>query len=216
MSDETNTPGGMNRRTALKVLGALPLAAALPHELTAETALTPLTPIAPAAEQAPAAALKFFTPHEMATVRVLSDLVIPRDERSGSATDAKVPEFMDYMLHEASERTRVEMRGGLAWLDGESRRRFGGVDFIKATHAQQTSILDDIAWPKQAKPEFSHGVAFFNNFRDYVASGFFSSEMGHRDIRYIGNVFNPNWHGCGDEAMHHLGVSFDIMNEKKV
>jgi hypothetical protein len=212
MSDVNDTPGGMNRRTALKVLGALPLAAALPHELTAET---PLTPAAPVAEQAPAAAHRFFTPHEMATVRVLSDLVIPRDERSGSATDAKVPEFMDYMLHDASERTRVEMRGGLAWLDGESRRRFGGVDFVKASHSQQTSILDDIAWPKKAKPELSHGVAFFNMFRDYVASGFFSSEMGHRDVRYIGNVFNPNWHGCGDEAMHHLGVSFDIMNEKK-
>lgn len=201
----------MNRRSALKILGALPLTAALPEIASAERA-TPAAPDTPA-ELAPAA-LRFFTPHEMATVRVLSDLVIPRDERSGSATDAGVPEFMDYMLHDASEHTRVEMRGGLAWLDTESRTRFGS-DFVRASHAQQTSILDDIAWPKKTPPRLSQGAAFFSSFRDYVASGFFSSRMGHQDIRYIGNVFNPNWHGCGDEAMRSLGVTFAIMKGHK-
>ena len=201
----------MNRRAALKILGALPLAAALPDVAAAEATDAPrydaphsLAPTAP----------KFFTPHEMATVRVLSDLVIPRDERSGSATEAGVPEFMDYMLHDASERTRVEMRGGLAWLDTESRKRFG-VDFVHASHTQQTNILDDIAWPKKTPPQLSQGAAFFSSFRDYVASGFFSSQMGHQDIRYVGNVFNPNWHGCGDEAMHSLGVNFDRMKGHK-
>ena len=204
--------GEMNRRSALKILGALPLAAALPDIATAEST----TPAANTNANTPAAptTAKFFTPHEMATVRVLSDLVIPRDERSGSATDAKVPEFMDYMLHEASERTRVEMRGGLAWMDNEARKRFG-TDFVHASHAQQTAILDDIAWPKKTPPKLSQGAAFFSRFRDYVASGFFSSQMGHQDIRYMGNVFNPNWHGCGDEAMHSLGVNFDMMKGHK-
>jgi len=202
--------GEMNRRSALKILGALPLAAALPDIATAE----PTTPAANANAPAAPTTAKFFTPHEMATVRVLSDLVIPRDERSGSATDAKVPEFMDYMLHEASERTRVEMRGGLAWMDNEARKRFG-TDFVHASHAQKTAILDDIAWPKKTPKALSQGAAFFSRFRDYVASGFFSSQMGHQDIHYIGNVFNPNWQGCGDEAMHSLGVSFDIMKGHK-
>lgn len=208
MSSDTNggTGGGMNRRSALKILGTLPLVAALPDMAHAESLPTAADTPAP---HAPAAA-KFFTPHEMATVRVLSDLVIPRDERSGSATDAGVPEFMDYMLHDASERTRVEMRGGLAWLDNESHKRFG-TDFVHASHAQRTAILDDIAWPRKTPPELSQGAAFFSSFRDYVASGFFSSQMGHQDIHYIGNVFNPDWHGCGDEAMRSLGVTFDIM-----
>lgn len=205
--------GEMNRRSALKILGALPLAAALPDIASAEST-TAAPSIDAAAAPAPTTS-KFFTPHEMATVRVLSDLVIPRDERSGSATDAKVPEFMDYMLsHDASERTQVEMRGGLAWLDRETMTRFG-TDFAHASHTQQTAILDDIAWPKKTPAHLSQGAAFFSRFRDYVASGFFSSQMGHQDIRYIGNVFNPNWHGCGDEAMHALGVSFDIMNGHK-
>ena len=69
---------------------------------------------------------KFFTPHELETVQVLVDIVIPRDERSGSATEAGVPEFMDFMLNERED-GRIPMRGGLAWLDTESRERFNKV-----------------------------------------------------------------------------------------
>ena len=53
----------------------------------------------------------------------------------------------------------------------------------------------------------SQGVAFFNRFRDLTASGFFSSEMGWKDVRFVGNVFNPGWNGCPPEAMTKLGVS---------
>ena len=215
MSEPNDTPrGGMNRRAALKVLGALPLAAALPHELTAET---PLAPGAPTAEQAPAApaAHKFFTAHEMATVRVLSDLVIPRDERSGSATDARGPEFMDVLLadRDASDASKIAMRGGLAWIDNESRSRFGRI-FVNATDAQRRQILDDIAWPARAKREHSHGVAFFNRFRDLTASGFFSSAMGWKDVQYIGNTFNPKWQGCPQPALDKLGVAYDLMSTR--
>ena len=66
---------------------------------------------------------KFFTPHEWQTVRVLVDLIIPKDERSGSATEAGVPEFMDFMMLDQPTR-QVGMRGGLAWLDVECQKRF--------------------------------------------------------------------------------------------
>jgi len=112
------------------------------------------------------------------------------------------------MLAEASERNRVEMHGGLAWLDTECRTRFNA-DFVKCSDAQRRQVLDDIAWPDRARPEFSHGVAFFNSFRDLTASGFFSSAMGWKDVRYIGNVFNPHWNGCPPEALQQLGVSYD-------
>lgn len=203
MSDHSK---GINRRDALKLLGAVPLTGALhwtpaalvraKHMLQQDDAETPV------------AKRKFFSAHEDATVRILVDMIIPRDERSGSATDARVPEFMDYMLAEASERNRVEMHGGLAWLDTECRTRFNA-DFAKCSDAQRRQVLDDISWPQRAKPEFSHGVAFFSSFRDLTASGFFSSQMGWKDVRYIGNVFNPNWNGCPEEVLHQLGVSYD-------
>jgi hypothetical protein len=120
---------------------------------------------------------------------------------------------MDFVLSDAltSENNRIAMRGGLAWLDNECRKRFDGKTFIQATDAQRREVLDDIAWPRKAKPEHSYGVTFFNRFRDMTAAGFFSSKMGWDDLKYIGNVFNPNWNGCGDAANAKLGVSHDLM-----
>ncbi|MEO7041995.1 MAG: gluconate 2-dehydrogenase subunit 3 family protein [Gemmatimonadaceae bacterium] len=204
MSDDNKK--GISRRDALKLLGAVPLTGAMhwsPEALERGKHLLQQDDADPAP-----ATRKFFTAHEDATVRVLVDMIIPRDERSGSATDARVPEFMDYNLNLASERNQVEMHGGLAWLDTECRNRFNA-NFIKCTEAQRKQLLDDISWPDKAKPELSHGVQFFNSFRDMTASGFFSSAMGWKDVRYIGNVFNPGWNGCPTEALEQLGVSYD-------
>ena len=136
---------------------------------------------------------------------MLVDIVIPKDERSGSATDAGVPEFMDFMMIDQPAR-QVAMRGGLAWLDVACQQRFDKI-FMDCTAAERTAMLDEIAWPARAKPEVAHGVAFFNSFRDLTAAGFFSSKMGVDDLQYLGNVMVPEWKGCPDEAMKRLGVT---------
>lgn len=209
----------MNRRDALKAFAFVSTANLL--DISApqlERALRGVESLAqssePAAQQQPYTP-KFFTRHEWRTVRLLADHVIPRDARSGSATEAKVPEFMDFLFSDkdATEASRYSMRGGLAWLDNESRRRFGKT-FIGASDAQRRQILDDIAWPAKARPEMSHGVNFFTRFRDLTASGFFSSAIGWADVQYIGNVFNPNWNGCPPAALAKLGVSYDLMESR--
>ncbi|HZK79050.1 MAG TPA: gluconate 2-dehydrogenase subunit 3 family protein [Gemmatimonadaceae bacterium] len=214
MSDD-NSKSGIARRDALKALALLPFAAAWdfssPQLARAATVFTPEFAAPSSAPYAP----KFFTKHEWTTVSMLADYIIPKDEHSGSATDAKVPEYMDWLMadSEASLNTKTAMRGGLAWLDREAFERFGKT-FVNSTDAQRRQILDDIAWPAKAKPEMSQGVAFFNRFRDLTASGFFSSEMGYKDVRFVGNVFNPNWNGCPPEAMAKLGVSHDLMKTR--
>jgi hypothetical protein len=203
----------LSRRDALKLAAVSPLAgvAASPQMERVERFMASLTE---AEAQQQAYVPKFFTAKEWRTVRVLADYVIPRDDRSGSATDSKAPEYMDFVLNDelTSESNRVAMRGGLAWLDLEIGRRFAGKTFVTATDAQRRQVLDDIAWPRKAKPEHAPGVTFFNRFRDMTAAGFFSSAMGWRDLQYIGNVFNPGWNGCGDAANAKLGVSHDLMN----
>lgn len=150
---------------------------------------------------------QFFTPHELATVTVLADMTIPRDERSGSASDAGAPRYMDYALREVeSEETRLAFRGGLAWLDTESRERFGG-SFLEATAEQRAAILDDIAWPERARPELAPGAAFFSRFRDLLATAFWASEMGARDLGYAGGVGVRSWEGCPEDVLQRLGVS---------
>jgi gluconate 2-dehydrogenase gamma chain len=210
----------MSRRRALQVLGAVPVAAALGQQPT--TPQAPLTPgvtsqIPTKPGQTPGTAVgpRFFNRHEWATVALLADYVIPRDEHSGSATDAKVPEYIDFLLSEkdANVNTQIAMHGGLAWLDTESRKRFGKA-FVDAADGQRRAILDDIAYPAKAKPEMSYGVTFFNRFRDMTASGFFSSAIGWKDVRYEGNVFNPKYDGCPPAALEKLGVSYDLMQTR--
>jgi gluconate 2-dehydrogenase subunit 3-like protein len=208
---ETATATSFNRREALKVLGTVPVAAALgPATARAEHASSAFQ-----AAVAQKAAPKFFNAHEWKTIRVLVDYIIPRDERSGSATDAKVPEYMDFLLSEkdANPATQVEMHGGLGWLDIECRKRFDKA-FVDASDAQRRDVLDDIAYPDKAKPEMSYGVAFFNRVRDMTASGFFSSAEGWKDLKYIGNVFNPGYDGCPQPALDKLGVSYDVMQSR--
>jgi hypothetical protein len=205
-------PADVNRRDALKAFSLVGFAAAidvtLPQLERATNAINELS------QQQPAYVPKFFSRQEWRTVRMLVDYIIPRDARSGSATDAKVPEFMDWILadKEASENSRVSMKGGLAWLDRESQDRFGRT-FVAGTDANRRAILDDIAWPARAPAGMSQGVAFFNRFRDMTASGFFSSLVGWRDVQYIGNVFH-HWDGCPQPALDKLGVSYDLMKTR--
>lgn len=152
---------------------------------------------------------RFFSDHEYETVKLLADLVIPADERSGSATDAGVPAFIDFIMTDdllaGMEKRQTAVRGGLAWLDHESRARHG-TDFLGATDAERRALLDVIAYPEQADAAVRPGVVFFNTFRDLVASGFFSSKMGVEDLQYIGNQATQ-WTGCPDEVLRHIGVS---------
>jgi hypothetical protein len=195
----------VNRRQALEVLAGIPfLAAGLSPESVARAAVSVR---ALRSAQPPNRPPAFFSTHEYATVRMLAELVIPRDGRSGGALDAGVPEFMDFILNE-NPGMQTWMRGGLAWLDLEAGERFGK-QFVDLADMQRRAILDDIAWPKRARPEHSQGVAFFNRFRDLTASGFFSSEMGVKDLRYQGNEFVMDWQGCPPEALNRLGVKYD-------
>ena len=149
---------------------------------------------------------RFFTAHEWETVRILADLVLPGDERSGGATDAAVPEYMDYILAEFPDSQRW-MRDGLAWLNAECGRRFSKT-FVQCAGADQTAVLNDIAWPARARPEVKEGVEFFNRFRDFTASGFWSSRMGVEDLQYRGNTVVPEWTGCPPEALRKLDVTY--------
>ena len=147
--------------------------------------------------------LKFFSALEWRTVRVLADIVIPRDATSGSATEAGVPEFMDYVMIEfPNNQTRV--REGLGWLNAESRTRFG-VLFPDATSAQRLTIVDDIAFPFKNKPEHIQGVRFFSTFRDLTASAFFTSRMGVKDIVYM-HRWSLKPSSCGMVALLRLAA----------
>ena len=201
-----NVPASrLNRRQALKLMASASASGLLWTPLDIATAGEKASRARAQAAQSGATFVpEFFSDHEWATVRLLVDLLIPADERSGSATDAGVPEFMDFMMLDRPP-MQTWMRGGLAWLDVECQQRFERT-FLDAGENQRTAMLDVIAWPERAADEDRHGVAFFNRFRDLTASGFWSTEMGINDLQYMGNTVVSEWTGCPDEALRRVGV----------
>jgi gluconate 2-dehydrogenase gamma chain len=124
---------------------------------------------------------KHFNDHEYATVRRLTELIIPKDEVSGSAVEAGAPEFIDLIADNNSE-IGLRMTGGLAWLDHHT-----GNTFLELTPQEQTSLLDKIAYRKNASPETSQGIEFFRWIRRLTADAFYTSPIGVKDVGYIGN-----------------------------
>lgn len=149
---------------------------------------------------------KFFDDHEMKTIHILSDIIIPRDETSGSATDAGVPAFIEFIVKDMPAH-QIPMRGGLKWLDIQCLKRFNS-DFASSTAQQQIEMIDAIAYPELAKPELQQGVAFFNLMRNLTATGFYTSEIGIKDIGYAGNKPNQ-WDGVPQDVLDHYGLKYD-------
>lgn len=147
----------------------------------------------------------FFTEHEMATITVLADIIIPKDEVSGSASDAKVPEFIEFIVKDMPYH-QTPMRGGLRWMDMQSSKRYQKA-FKDCSAQQQIELVDMIAYPKKAKPDMAQGVAFFSLMRNLTASGFYTTEMGVKDIGYMGNVPNQ-WNGVPDDVLKQYNLAY--------
>ncbi len=189
----------LNRREVLASLASIPVALAIPRE-DIERAAAHAHDVVEAEELAAQQGRqptqyvpKNFTADEYRLVRLLVDYVIPRDARSGSATQAGVPQFMDFMLGENAG-MRTWMRDGLSWVNAECRRRFDQ-GFISCTEPQRKELLDAIAYPRRAEAEDRPGVEFFNRFRNLTSSGFWTSRMGIADLGYTGNRPVSQWVG---------------------
>jgi gluconate 2-dehydrogenase gamma chain len=149
------------------------------------------------------AATTFFDAHEMATITLIADLILPRDAKSGNASDAGVPAFIEFIVKDEPVH-QLPMRGGLRWLDVQCLNRYGK-DFIACAPDQRTAMLGEIAFPAKARPEMQQGVAFFNKIRDLTAIGFFTSKMGIEDLGYKGN--SPGkWEGVPPEVLKQYGL----------
>ena len=150
---------------------------------------------------------KFFTDHEMATITILADIIIPKDEVSGSASEAKVPDFIEFIVKDMPTH-QIPMKGGLRWLDMQCLNRFEKT-FKDCSAQQQLEMVDMIAYPEKAKKskELTQGVAFFSLMRNLTATGFYTSEIGLKDIGYAGNK-PSQWNGVPDEILKQYNVAY--------
>jgi gluconate 2-dehydrogenase gamma chain len=139
---------------------------------------------------------KYFTPHQYETLTSLCDSIIPKDEKSGGASEAGAPEFIDLLTSE-NEQYQLKLGGGLYWLDGFCTDSYSG-PYLNCTPDQKKSVLDLIAFRKNAKadPTLSQGVVFFAFVRSLTCDAFYTSKIGIADLQYIGNTALPEFPGC--------------------
>ncbi len=149
----------------------------------------------------------FFTEAEMATITVLADIIIPKDDVSGSASDAGVPAFIEFIVKDMPSH-QVPMRGGLRWLEMQCLKKYGH-SFTGCTHDQQIEMVELIAYPKKAEKnkELAPGVAFFSLMRNLTATGFYTSEIGVKDIGYKGNI-PTKWNGVPADVLAQYNVAY--------
>ncbi len=151
---------------------------------------------------------QFFNEHELSTIAVLCNLILPPDEEFGGPIDAEVPEFIEFMAKDVPE-LQTDLRGGLMWLDHQSNTRFG-VEFKSAPEENQKEILDQIAFYDAKIPMREHPmeVQFFALMRNLTLTGYYTSENGIADLGYVGNTPNV-WDGVPEDVLEQHGVAYE-------
>lgn len=150
----------------------------------------------------------FLSEYELATIAVLCDIILPASETAGSATEAEVPAFIDFIVKDLPTH-QLPIRGGLMWLDQETNRRFNKA-FIDCSDQDQIEVVEDIAYPDPdgKKPDMSHGITFFNLMRNLTLTGYYTSKMGIEDLGYKGNIPN-DWDGVPENVLAEHEVDYD-------
>jgi hypothetical protein len=147
---------------------------------------------------------QFFTLAEYAVVERLAEIIVPSDATPG-AKEAGVAEFIDFMIASDPE-VQYPFRMGLAWLNAHSERT-AGKRFIELTSEQQTSLLDPLAYKGKARPGEEDGQKFFSLVREYTVTGFYTSEIGFKELDNPALEFYSESPECphkGDPEHRHL------------
>lgn len=142
------------------------------------------------------------------TATALCDCIIPADEVSPAASAVGVPDFIDEWVSAPYPKQKADRKlilDGLAWIENESKRRFGR-PFSGLNEEDQTAICRDICYEPEAKPEYRAAARFFARYRDLTAGGFYTTPIGTKDIGYVGNVPLPSFEGPPPELIKRLGL----------
>lgn len=145
---------------------------------------------------------------QRATATVLSDLIIPADDESPAASKVGVIDFIDEWIsapYPNNQRDKPVVLQGLAWLDQESQRRFKN-NFSALIEKERVAICDDLSAAKPAS-QFEDAAKFFARYRALTAGGYYTTPVGMKDLRYVGNVAMTTFDGPPPELMKKLGLA---------
>jgi len=150
----------------------------------------------------------FFTKNEMKKIKILANLILPPSP-IGNIEKAEVPEFIEFIVKDVPSLQKT-IKDGLNWMDFYCKNTFNNT-FIESSENEQKKLIDTVAFPKNDKTKEE---IFFSTFRDLVVTGYFTSEVGIKDLGYKGN--QPNvWDGVPKEILKEHELSYDKSWESK-
>jgi hypothetical protein len=137
----------------------------------------------------------------------LCNLILPPNE-FGSIKDAEVVQLIEFMAKDIPS-YQEPLKEGLLWIDAETKDRFNNL-FVDCEVSQQKEILDEIAFydPNKSIDDYSKPVQWFNLVRNLTMTGYFTSEVGIKELGYKGN--SPNiWDGVPQDVLDQYGLEYD-------
>jgi hypothetical protein len=215
-----DNPGQIDRRMALKWIGAAAAAAAIfPHASAQDKLPRPAAPVDKRIGWDPVLNKNYtpgelwpltLTPKQRKAAASLTDLILPPDNPGDKLpSQLGVQEFIDEWIsspYDETAKDRPVITEGLDWLDAEAQRRFQK-DFVDLAEPHKCAIADDICGKTAVKKEFKSAQNFFGRFRYLAASGYYTTPQGWKDVGYVGNVPTVNFDGPTPEALKHLGLA---------
>jgi len=147
----------------------------------------------------------FFTTAELALITKLAHLILPPNE-IGDIEKAQVPELIEFMAKDYTP-FQEPLRSGLTALNKRASSAFGS-DFLSLKETNQHELLEPIAYPNEVTEELKEQASLFNLMRNLTLTGYYTSEVGIKDLGYQGN--QPNvWNGVPDHVLQKHGMSYD-------
>lgn len=150
-----------------------------------------------------------FTDSQRRTAAALCAVIIPADSRSPAADTLGVHDFIDEWVsapYPEQVRDRPVILEGLAWIDTEAQRRFGGA-FADLPLAQKSALCDHLCSPARIDLKLAAAARFFARFRDLTAAGFYTTPEGMKDLGYVGNVPTATFEGPPPAVLKQLGLA---------
>lgn len=148
---------------------------------------------------------QFFETTELETIKALANCILPPND-NGNIEQANVVEFIEFMVKDIPE-FQTKIRGGLMWLNGHCNSKYGNA-FINCDENQQKVVLDSIAFDDENTKAQRQEVQFFSLIRNLVLTGYFTSEVGIKELDYKGNTPNV-WDGVPSDVLEAHGLSYD-------
>jgi gluconate 2-dehydrogenase gamma chain len=135
-----------------------------------------------------------FDDHQLETVAMLVDLIIPRTDTPG-ARDALVQQHLDHILSESPEPVRAKFLEGLWWLDGYCLHS-AAKPFKSLSSAEQTTMLLHLY--NSSDPQLQPGTAFVHLAKAWTAKIYYSTHIGEQELNKSGRVPSHYFSACSD------------------